>query len=557
MHIFATLTPLLLSTTLHNADNVTPANGPAPVIGRALPGLGPPSALPPFPAQATPMPGQTRGIFRQADRAPHPLTLCVNDPQYTAPTSTQYSDWSKTTCQFYYRSIQNSKAYTCTAWFASRDGNGYMMATAGHCVVNSTSPGAYKVDPNFEDMRVCCQEDRTGVCTGGLFRVDAWATTKGFYTTGQKNDGAVLWVEQVSQDRHGNNVPQITPVLQEIVYHPPNANLPTTILFSDGYPGNATDNQGNVGDEGCTFSTGWELWFWNTTTPLAPVNTNTQQGRDVSYEVAGCRGHSGGRLLNVDGKAFAILVRGPNWCNQQGSDAITKVPLTNNGHTRTTFTQIVNYPSEYGANIVALQRAVRGSVRGLQWVTPVSGQSCKNACLDLSPLGDLGGGWRPINGGSNNSALCAEVIEVPTTANTQWLSGAAVCVVYCMHPLMSTLSSCASSLAAGAGRTIPDQPVQCNLTLPSEASQTASPAVKCACTNCLGKDCEFEFWLPKDQAANCPLPKINDTNYFYTPICRSDAPPSNIGWTGWVNTSTCEGYQFSNPDYSVWCPEGE
>jgi hypothetical protein len=461
------LTPLLLSNALHNADNVTAASGPAPVIGRALPGLGPPSALRPFPAQATPMPGQTRGIFRQADRAAHTLTQCVNDPQYTAPTSTQYSDWSKTTCQFYYKSIQNTY-HTCTAWFASRDGNGYMMATAGHCVVNSTSPGAYMIDPTFQDMRVCCQEDRnTGFCTGGFFQVDAWATTIGFYTTGTKNDGAVLWVEQVSQDRHGNNVPQITPVLQEIVYHPPNANLPTTILFSDGYPGNATDDQGNVGDEGCTFSTGWELWFWNTTTPLAPVNTNTQQGRDVSYEVAGCKGHSGGRLLNVDGKAFAILVRGPSWCTQTGSDTITKVPVTNNGHTRTTFTQIVNYPSEYGANIVAMQRAVRGSVRGLKWVTPVSGQSCKDACLDLSPLGDLGGGWRPINGGSSNSALCAEVIQVPTTANTQWLSGAAVCVFFactrqhacsCCHPLIMCLLACCRCRAHRPGQASAVQP---------------------------------------------------------------------------------------------------
>jgi hypothetical protein len=412
------------------------------------------------------------------------------------------------------------------------------------------------VDPNFQAMRVCCQEENTGFCTGGLFQVNAWATTQGFYRDAFENpfktelqDGAVLWVEQVSQDADHNTVTQITPVLQEIVYHPPNANLPTTILFSDGYPGNATDAKGIVTDEGCTFSTGWELWFWNTTTPLAPVNTNTQQGRDVSYEVAGCAGHSGGRLLNVDGKAFAILSRGDSECPPSG-------------HTNTTFTQIVNYPGPYGVNIVALQRAVRGSVRGLQWVKPVSGQSCKDACLDLSPLGDLGGGWRPINGGSNNSALCAEVIQVPATTNTQWLSGAAVCVVFCMHPpTLACYHACACChpliMSAATGRTVPDQPVQCNLTLPPEASQTASPDVKCACTNCLGKDCEFEFWLPKDQAANCPLPKIDDTNYFYKPICRSDAPPSNIGWTGWVDTSTCEGYQFSNPDYSVWCPEGE
>lgn len=132
-----------------------------------------------------------------------------------------------------------------------------------------------------------------------------------------------------------------------------------------------------------------------------------------------------------------------------------------------------------------------------------------------------------------------------------------------------------------AGRTSPDQAVQCNITCatdpcfvmpvggvyadiyvraPGPNTYTGGSltfAVRCACTNCLGVACESQFWVPKDEAANCPVPKIGLDQTFYKPICRSNAPSTDYGWTGWVNSITCEGYQFSNSDYSVWCPEGE
>jgi len=118
-------------------------------------------------------------------------------------------------------------------------------------------------------------------------------------------------------------------VLQPITYYPPNANLPATTIFSDGCPGN------DAGDEGCTFATGRDLWFWRAATSVLPINPDTRQGRDVTYEVPGCRGHSGGMLLNNDNNAFGILVSG---CTSTCGDTfdINGVPATANGVTRTT-----------------------------------------------------------------------------------------------------------------------------------------------------------------------------------------------------------------------------
>lgn len=385
-----------------NAD--TPANGPAPVERSTY--FGYPVDLTGVDIRPRPFPVPTDGragrhVVPPTRRAPHALTQCPNDiHRYTLDP-----DFSNTTCQFVIYERGNPDPFPCTAWFTSRDGDGYMMVTAGHCVANGGSR-QYFIDPAAPNQ-VCCNYDAAGTCIGGLFDVRAWVTTQGWYTSGT-NDGAVIWVQQVPQFASGLAVPQITPVLQPITYNPFNANLPATTLFSDGYPANSTKPDGTSSDEGCDFATGKELWSWSVPTPVSPINTNTQQGRDVTYQVPGCAGHSGGRLLNTDMNAFAILVRGPTGC-------------PTNGVSDTTFTQIVNQRGPYGAHIAAMQQAVQASVQGLQWVEPAAGQSCEAACTAL--------GWRFINGGSNltdplsSSALCAGFVDLPSGLGSQWLSG--------------------------------------------------------------------------------------------------------------------------------------
>jgi hypothetical protein len=104
--------------------------------------------------------------------------------------------------------------------------------------------------------------------------------------------------------------------------------------------------------------------------------------------------------------------------------------------------------------------------------------------------------------------------------------------------------------APGPNSYLDNSGVQQNLVIP----------IKCACTDCLGKDCEFRFWVPPESAASCPLPKIGRET-FYKPICRSNATGTNYGWTGWVDEDAspvnCTGYTFDTPEYSVWCPEGK
>lgn len=342
---------------------------------------------------------------RGAHRGLGALSQCPNDVmQYT-----QAPAWSTTTCKFRWRNLRQPPGLeagtftvgSCTTWFVSRDGNGYMMATAAHCVVDDTHLGEYSVDPSSSYNHVCCGYDAAGVCTAGLFAVRAWVATNGYFMTGQGNDGALLWVEPSAL----NTVAQITPRMQPITYYPGDANLPALQLFSDGYPGNATNKEtGQVTNQGCNFATGLQLWLWNTTAPIAPFNANTRQGRDVTYEgVPLCGGHSGGRLLDGIGNAFGIVSRTTTNC--------TQFPQT-----LSTFTQIVNQRGQHGVNIAALQQGVRANTQGLQWVVPASGQSCEDAC----EAQDVG--WRAINGGSNNSALCAGFINLPGFGE-QWLSG--------------------------------------------------------------------------------------------------------------------------------------
>jgi hypothetical protein len=417
MHIFATLTPWLLSIPLHSADNVTPANGPAPVGRSTYFGFPSSEANP----KAVDVPGSQPTDTLPESQLAHALAQCINN----SPKFVRSPSPSDTSCRFTWVKLQQSTTSTaaglvdtgsCTAWFASRDGNGFMMVTAGHCVMGS--PGKYDVDTTSVNgqqyTRVCCNPDAAGNCLAGLFSVRAWTTTQGYFSRARGgNDAAVLWVEPAVVDFRGIAVPKITPALQPIYYYPSNSYLPALELYTDGYPGNSTDPAtGQVKRLGCNFATGKQLWYWNVTSAILPLTVDTRQGRDVDYQVPGCPGHSGGRLLYTNSNAFAIDSRGPNACPA--------------GRSNTTFTRLVNYPGPYGANVVALQRGVRGSVQGLQWVTPSTGESCEAACSTYGILSGIGG-WRPINGGSNDSQLCAGLINMPDSVGQQWLSGTVAC----------------------------------------------------------------------------------------------------------------------------------
>jgi hypothetical protein len=208
---FATLTPWLLSLPLHSAYNVTPANGPAPV-GRST-YFGYPADLTgvdiipePFP---TDKPEQAARPVAPPRRSAHALTQCPNDlHRYTLNP-----DFSNTTCKFVFFKKGATKPKGCTAWFASCDGDGYMMVTAGHCVAIEP-PGSrqYFIDPNASNQ-VCCKYNDAGTCVEGMFAVRAWVATQGWYTGKGTNDGVVIWVEQVPQIDNGPVVPHITPVL--------------------------------------------------------------------------------------------------------------------------------------------------------------------------------------------------------------------------------------------------------------------------------------------------------------------------------------------------------
>lgn len=194
----------------------------------------------------------------------------------------------------------------------------------------------------FAAGTVCCNADpTTGVCNNdGLFNVQAWVTTKGFWQSTRGNDAA----ETITP----------VPLATTSVFGQPLDNLNFGIIAS-GFP--FPDNRFPT----CTNPpvTGNDLRAWTSTAaplsgdagalygcPIPPEGTAS--GDCLAYVGSSCGGSSGGSLVRTDtNEAFGIFAT-----SRECGEASLSADLSGSG-----FTLIVNQAGDKGAFVESLVRA--------------------------------------------------------------------------------------------------------------------------------------------------------------------------------------------------------
>lgn len=243
--------------------------------------------------------GSTAGAAasREAGDAVHTAAVCPMDSAF------QRRAFSMTSCRLFVRTTilnDNNKPliYYCSAWFISPQ----HVATAGHCI--SEGPD-YIVDRQLPGF-VCCRFGADGNCLPRYrYRLQAWVTTQGFLSNSpsRSNDGAVIKIVPQSPK---NFVP---PVPQTSFGAFQGSKPPEAGIFMDGYPMQTLEDGCGEVDEVKRYQT-------MASRPAQPINSRTQNATAVQYQMSGCAGMSGGRVLSrgPTGSAFGLQTFGYEWC---------------------------------------------------------------------------------------------------------------------------------------------------------------------------------------------------------------------------------------------------
>ncbi|WIA07984.1 hypothetical protein OEZ85_007456 [Tetradesmus obliquus] len=237
---------------------------------------------------------------------------------------------------------------------------------------------------------------------------------------------------------------------------------------------------------------------------------------------------------------------------------------TATGFTSDAFTVTIHDSSGASATSKA-HASIRASGPGVNklytWVSPITDTTgvrlgCDKSCENLGKEQ----GWRHVNGGSDDWALCAGLFDIPGVGQ-QWLPGRtlysqATCIITCATTPCFLLPDghTTSGYLDDVFGSIPYE-------LNSGGPAWFNPPLKCACTTCNGDvmDCMRLAWTPAADAWLCPKPSIapqpgeSNPSTVYSSICLDNTMAGLMGWED-AKQKMCIGSALSATNYSVWCP---
>ncbi|WIA35606.1 hypothetical protein OEZ86_004027 [Tetradesmus obliquus] len=215
----------------------------------------------------------------------------------------QVKGFSMTSCRLFVRTtiLNDNKQpliYYCSAWFISPQ----HVATAGHCIAEGPEYIVDRQQPGF----VCCRFAANGNCLPRYrYRLQSWVTTQGFLAKlpSRSNDGAVLKIVPQSPKDFVPPIPQTA--FGAFAGNSP----PEKAIYMDGYPMQTLEDGCGEVDELRRYQT-------MASRPAQPIDSRTQNATAVQYQMSGCAGMSGGRVLSrgPTGRAFGLQTFGYEWC---------------------------------------------------------------------------------------------------------------------------------------------------------------------------------------------------------------------------------------------------